>query len=107
MRSAASARLNSQYGFCSRVTFAVAPSTWTWTRASTTAPFWAWRRISVIVSSCIPCSGGLGAPIPAGTLDHVSFELLGRLDHAARNPRAGVAGGIRFQVVVLFVNHER
>ena len=33
--------------------------------------------------------------------------LFRSLDHAARYARAGVAGGIRFQVVVLFVNHDR
>src|SRR5712691_2744752 len=36
-----------------------------------------------------------------------SSELFRRLDHAARNARAGVAGGIRFQVIFFLVNDDR
>src|SRR5205823_8615040 len=55
MRSQASARLNSQYGFWSRVSFGVAASTWTCTRAGTAFPPVrdTARRISVRVSKSI------------------------------------------------------
>src|ERR1039457_4983500 len=48
MRSRASAKLNSQYGFCSRVNLGAAASTWTRTRA-VTGSLWAPFRISVSV----------------------------------------------------------
>src|SRR5207253_4938612 len=52
MRSHASARVSSQYGCCSRVSFGVALSTCTCTRADV-VPFCVARRISVSVSKFI------------------------------------------------------
>ena len=64
MRSAASASVSSQYGFCSRVNFDATVSSWTWTRASSGPCGTAWR-ISLSVINCIvegnshrsPCVG--------------------------------------------------
>src|ERR1700682_1437695 len=96
MRSHASAKISSQYGFCSRVRRGTAASTWTWTRA-VTGLLCAPRRISLSVIKFMSILRTNARP----------RRLFCRLDHTAGDARAGVAGRISLQVVFFFMKYDR
>ena len=103
---AASARLSSQYGFCSRVDFRgrafhLDMDARFHHRAILRVPT-NFRESRV---TAFPVAAVYDRSILAGSL--IASELFRSLDRAAGNTRARVAGGIGFQVVFLFVNHDR